>query len=280
MIPFCISRSSVVPSRRVGFFLEFSVNFRLFTGQILIWSSFILLLSMTTSSYRPIASGTYNRWKVEFVLKTKMTKTSVQRRLWWNCIQRGLVVSIFIHSRSLVFEGNASLWCVYSGLTPLSTSRRCLVATGSSVRLGGSQFYTYNSGFPFAFICLSSMLMAVDFSRRQKSYSVHVFNLYYIVIDLEAGQCFIGRFQNLDYMHFQFVHFTGGVFGFNLGAVAKKCYMSFNSLTIEQSLTQAGFTLHLLWKTWHQIERDIILCTISSVWHHDIFVQSNKWWPG
>ena len=29
--------------------------------------------------------------------------------------------------------------------------------------------------------------MAVDFSRTQKGYSVYVFNLYYIVIDLEAG---------------------------------------------------------------------------------------------
>ena len=73
-IPLCISRSSVVPSRRVGYFLEFSVNFSLFVGQILIWSLFISLLSMNTSSYNPIASGTYNRWKVEFVLKTKMTK--------------------------------------------------------------------------------------------------------------------------------------------------------------------------------------------------------------
>ena len=61
-------------------------------------------------------------------------------------------------------------------------------------------FYTYNSGFPCAFICLSFMLMAVDFSRTQKGYSVHVFNLYYIVIDLEAGQYFVGRFQNFDYM--------------------------------------------------------------------------------
>ena len=43
------------------------------------------------------------------------------------------------------------------------------------------------------------MLMAVDFSRTQKGYSVHVFNLYYIVIDLEAGQYFFGRFQNLVY---------------------------------------------------------------------------------
>ena len=44
------------------------------------------------------------------------------------------------------------------------------------------------------------MLMAVDFSRIQKGYSVHVSNLYYIIIDLEAGQYFVGRFQNLDYM--------------------------------------------------------------------------------
>ena len=76
---------------------------------------------MNTSFYSPMASGTYNRWKVEFVLKAKMTKTSIQRRLWWNFIQRGLVVPIFMYSRLLLFEGNASLKCVYSGLTPLST---------------------------------------------------------------------------------------------------------------------------------------------------------------
>ena len=50
-----------------------------------------------------------------------MTKTSIQRRLWRNFIQRGLVDPIFIYSRSLPFEENASLKCVYSGLTPLST---------------------------------------------------------------------------------------------------------------------------------------------------------------
>ena len=44
--------------------------------------------------------------------------------------------------------------------------------------------------------------MAVDFSCIQKGYSVHVLNLYYIVNDLEAGQYFVGRFQNLDYMHY------------------------------------------------------------------------------
>ena len=76
---------------------------------------------MKTSSYSSIASGTYNRWKVEFVLKTKMTKASLQRKLWRNTLQRGLVVPIFIPSRSLLFEVNASLKCVYSGLTPLST---------------------------------------------------------------------------------------------------------------------------------------------------------------
>ena len=153
-------------------------------------------LSMNTSSYSPIASGTYNRWKVEFVLETKMTKTSIQHRLWWNFIQCGLVVPIFIHSRSLLFEGNASLKCVYSGLMPLST-------VFQSYHDGVWSFiYIYNSGFSCAFICLSFMLMAVDFSRTQKGYSVHVLNLYYIVIDLEAGQYFVGRFQNLDYMHY------------------------------------------------------------------------------
>ena len=50
-----------------------------------------------------------------------MTKTSIQGRLWQNFIQRSLVDPIFVHSRSLLFEGNASLKCVYSGLTPLST---------------------------------------------------------------------------------------------------------------------------------------------------------------
>ena len=53
--------------------------------------------------------------------KNKNDQTSIQRRLWRNFIQRGLVVPIFIHSRSLLFEGNASLKCVHSGLTPLST---------------------------------------------------------------------------------------------------------------------------------------------------------------
>ena len=141
------------------------------------WSYFDLeliyfALSMNTSSYSPIASGTYNCWKMEFVLKTKMTKTSIQRRLWRNFIQRGLVVPIFIHSRSLLFEGNASLKCVYSGLTLHSTVFQSYhdgvwFLQGAQCGLGGSHFYTYNSGFPCAFSCLSFMLMAVDFSRIQ-----------------------------------------------------------------------------------------------------------------
>ena len=56
------------------------------------------------------------------------------------------------------------------------------------MQLGGSHFCTYNSGFPCVFICLSFMLMALDFSRTQKGYSVHVYNLYYIVIDLDQDQ--------------------------------------------------------------------------------------------
>ena len=129
-------------------------NFRQFSP--FRWSNFDLeliyfALYMNTSSYSPIASGTYNHWKVDFFFKTKMTKTSIQRRLWRNFIQRGLVVPIFIHSRSLLVEGNASLKCVYSGLTTLSTIfqlyhwKWCLVGIGNSVRLGGSHFYTYNS---------------------------------------------------------------------------------------------------------------------------------------
>ena len=42
------------------------------------------------------------------------------------------------------------------------------------MRFVGSHFYTYNSGFLCALICLSFILMAVDFSRSQKGYSVHV----------------------------------------------------------------------------------------------------------
>ena len=85
------------------------------------------VLSVNTSSYSPIAVGTYNCWRVEFVLKIKMTKTSIQRRLWRNFIQRGLVVPIFMHSKSLLFqiEGNASLRCVSSGSSHITTVSGC-----------------------------------------------------------------------------------------------------------------------------------------------------------
>ena len=94
------------------------------------WSNFYLeliyfALSMNTPSCIPIASSTYNRWNVEFVLKTTMTKTSIQRRLWRNFIQRGLVVPIFIYSRSLLFEGNESLKSVCSGSSHTTTVSGC-----------------------------------------------------------------------------------------------------------------------------------------------------------
>ena len=37
----------------------------------------------------------------------------------------------------------------------------------------------------------------MDFSRTQYGYSVHVFSLYYIVIDLEAEQYFLADFRIL-----------------------------------------------------------------------------------
>ena len=78
-------------------------------------------LSMNTSSYSSTSLGIYKLLRVEYVFKQNMTKTSIQRRLLWNFIQRGLVVSIFIHSRSLLFEGNASLKCVSSGSSHITT---------------------------------------------------------------------------------------------------------------------------------------------------------------
>ena len=118
VLHFAIIRGAI---RKVRLFSWIFCQFSPFRWSDFDWGEFIPLLSMNTSSYRPIASGTYKRWKVEFVLKTKMTKTSIQHRLWRNFVQHGLVVPIFIHSRALLFEGNVSLKCVYSGLTPLST---------------------------------------------------------------------------------------------------------------------------------------------------------------
>ena len=82
-------------------------------------------LSMNTSSYSSIGSGTYNHLKVEFVFKTKIPKTSIQRRLWRNFIQNGLAVPIFIHFRSLLFEGNASLKCACFCSSHITTVSGC-----------------------------------------------------------------------------------------------------------------------------------------------------------
>ena len=147
---------------------------------------------------------TVGKWNL--LLKTKMTKTSIQRRLWRNFIQSDLVVPIFIHSIWLLFEGNAFLKCVHSSLTSHSTVFQSnhddvWLLQGAKCELGGP-IYTYNLAFPCAFVCLSFTLMAVDFSRTQMGYSHHLFSLYYIVIDLEEGQYFVGGFKNLDYMHY------------------------------------------------------------------------------
>ena len=133
---------------------------------------------MNTSSYSPIASSTYNRWKLQFVLKSKTTKTSIQRRLWLNFIQRGLMVPVFIHSRSLLFEGNASLKCAYSGVTPLSTVFQSYhddvwLLQGAECGLVVPIFIHIIRDFPV--LLFAFMLMAVDFSRTQWGYSFHVF---------------------------------------------------------------------------------------------------------
>ena len=138
---------------------------------------------MNTSTYSPIALGTYNRWKLEFVLKTKMTKPSIQRRLWRNFIQRGLMVPIFVHSRSLLFEGNASLKCVYSGLIPLSVVFQSYhngvwLIQGAQCGLVFPIFVHIIRDFPVLLFAFLFMLMALDFSRTQKCYTVHMFILH------------------------------------------------------------------------------------------------------
>ena len=72
----------------------------------------------------------------------------------------------------IAVEGNVSLKCVYSGLTPLSAVFQSYhdgvwLLQEARCGLGGFHFYTYVSGFPCAFICLPFMLMALDFSRTQ-----------------------------------------------------------------------------------------------------------------
>ena len=60
-----------------------------------------------------------------------------------------------------------------------------------------------------------------------------MFSLYYIVIGLEAGQYFVGRFQNLDYMHYLFVHFTRDVFDFYLGIDSTTKYSLLSGYVIQ-----------------------------------------------
>ena len=64
------------------------------------WSKFDLIsfaLSMNTSSYSPIALGTYNFLRVEFVLKRKMINTTAAMAELYTTRLGG---SHFIHSRS------------------------------------------------------------------------------------------------------------------------------------------------------------------------------------
>ena len=77
---------------------------------------------MNTSSYSPIALGTYNRCKVEFVLK-KNDKTSIQRRVWRNFIQRDWVVPTLDH-----LSWRLTRWAYRMGLEPASV-RPCVRAS-------------------------------------------------------------------------------------------------------------------------------------------------------
>ena len=43
----------------------------------------------------------------------------------------------------------------------------------------------------------------------------------------------MGRFQNLDYMHSEFVHFTGDGFGFNLGIDSNTKYFLLSGYVIQ-----------------------------------------------
>ena len=120
------------------------------------WSNFDLeliyfALCMNISSYSSIALGTYKCWKVEFVLKTKWPKhQSMQRRLWWNLIQHGLVVPIFIQSRSLLFEENASLQRMCSGSSHITTVSGCYRKLSAHFYGAGWQKYLDTIPYPKA----------------------------------------------------------------------------------------------------------------------------------
>ena len=82
------------------------------------------------------------------------------------------MVHIFIPSRSLLFEGNASLKCVSSSLISLSTVFQSYqdgvwLLQGAQCSLVVPNFIHVISGFPCAFIFLFVRLMAVDLSRTQ-----------------------------------------------------------------------------------------------------------------
>ena len=132
-------------------------------------------------------------------------------QILWKCIDGGYLESATPYTISclslcnfahLFFHG-LKMWMWFGFNPAVNFCHFCDLLTlsffagATSISPKFDLFYIYNSGFPCAFICLSFML-----SRTQKGYSIHMFNLYYIVIDLEAGKYFVGRFQNLDYMHY------------------------------------------------------------------------------
>ena len=62
-----------------------------------------------------------------------------------------------------------------------------------------------------------------------------MFNLYYIVIDLEAGQYLLADFRILTICIFNFVHFTVDVFGFNLCIDSTTKYFQISGYMIQLS---------------------------------------------
>ena len=135
---FAIIRGAIQKGRLLSWFFCQISPFRLSNFDL---ELIYFALSMNTSSYSPVASDTYNRWKGDFILKTKLTKTSIQCRLWRNLIQRSLVVPIFIHSRSLLFEGNASLKCVCSGTSHIKSVSGCYKKLDAHFNGAGWQKY-------------------------------------------------------------------------------------------------------------------------------------------
>ena len=100
---------------------------------------------MNTSSFSPIASGTYNRWKVEFVLKTKMnhfhsaillhwpvwirTPTAYDQRWDWNMTER-VVHTVDAHGLLLcwVRSWKGHIFCDFTNW-PLACLKTIFLAT-------------------------------------------------------------------------------------------------------------------------------------------------------